>query len=145
MNVKKLSYFVLLSVLAGCNEPGDTSFGVSWENDDVEILQYTQDMSSYYFLRQKRSDIQMEALINGKLIMDNGCTVLEFATGNVTVIWPDNYSLENVNNTYRVSGNGIIVEEQDSLRLSGGFYSQVPDDFCSGSFWMVGDEIEVLE
>jgi len=135
-----------LLIFWGCDEPSDTEFNRVWENDVVEIFQYAQDGEEYFFLRQRTSNFQMDALITGEIDVQGGCTVLNYTTTDqATIIWPEDFNFEKINNSYRISGPDISIQPGDSLRISGGFYSQVPETFCTGSFWLAGNEVEVLD
>ncbi len=135
----------LLLLFGACNDDNISVFNQLWQNDDVEVFEYYRGDQVFYFMRQRTNNIQMEALINGKVSIQDGCTVLVGPYETATVIWPEEFRLEEANQLYRIRGKDIIIESGDSLRLSGGFYSQVPDSYCTGSFWLVGSEIEVLE
>ena len=136
----------LLFFITACNDSENSVFNHYWQNENVEVFHYAREGESQYFMRQREgSEIQMEALVIGRILIAGGCTLLEGPFDKVTVIWPVDFRMEEVNHAFRIRGNDVIIESGDSLRLSGGFYSKIPDSYCSGSFWLVGSEIEVLD
>ena len=145
LKMKSASLILLVvMILTACNDSGQTILNVIWQNDQVEVIQYDDNGSLFTFIRQKRSDASMDALNEGLFLVDGGCTVLQHNNQSPTLVWPAGFSVERVNGAYRISDGNLIIESGDSLQVSGGFYSQIPSTFCTGEFWLIGNELRVL-
>ena len=141
-----LTGIFLATQLSGCNNNDpDPGLVYVWQNNVVEILRFEDNGQPFFFMRQKNDNTVMEALTKGKLSISNGCTILQELDGETTLVWPEDFIIEKRDNRFTISDGDIILEAGDSLEVSGGFYSEIPDIYCSGKFWLIGAEIRVLD
>ena len=101
----------------------------------------------------------MEAEVFGTLALTDGCIYIESKEADTSylLIWPPGFKLVSENNMVTIhdkDGKGL-VNVGDRVRLSGGevkslsmldayVQEQLPAQ-CSGPYWIIGDEITVIE
>ena len=136
---RAVAVVAMLFVLAGC---------MSAQRDD-----------EVYFLREKQNDApDFLALLEGKLILDEGCLSIQSVDGGAryAAIWPFefDFSAESGNVEILNGDDQIVARVGNQLRVSGGELPNMSqEEFeqnylgafqCSGPYWLVNSDVKVL-
>jgi hypothetical protein len=110
-----------------------------------------------YFPVQKAGMDRMEAILEGKLELDNGCLRIKYFNDNYLLIWPYGFSLHTEGEEIQViDENGqVFASVGDKIRVGGGemkgenaseliekYYIETPlPEDCQGPYWVIGEVI----
>ncbi|HEY4663157.1 MAG TPA: hypothetical protein VIH07_05740 [Candidatus Humimicrobiaceae bacterium] len=110
-----------------------------------------------YFPVQKAGMARMEAILEGKLELDNGCLRIKYFDDNYLLIWPYGFSLRTEGEEIQViDENGqVFARVGDNIRVGGGeitgenakesiekYYIETPlPEDCQGPYWVVGEVV----
>lgn len=106
-------------------------------------------------------NVYLEALIKGKLVLENGCLRMSGVDGAVNgstflLIWDQKFSTRTKQGVVQVIDKGtgeILASVGDFVAIGGGFVDNptsrglrepIPDD-CPGSYWLVGESIKKID
>lgn len=104
-----------------------------------------------YFPRQAPTNVYMDALLEGTLILDpDGCLRIAGDSGDpILILWHHNFSLNFVEETIEVlNGDGqVVARVGEPVRMGGGETSAstvpgLPGGVCEGPFWALGDIVK---
>jgi len=111
--------------------------------------------ASFFPTQKESAPVYMDALLSDKpeelVVDDNGC----LRAGGYLLIWPYGFSLTDIDGVITVVDNTgkPVVNVGDKIEVSGGecagctsediakISTQLPNDRCSGPYWIVGNEI----
>lgn len=111
------------------------------------------DKDAPFFPVQKAGLEQMEALLEGKLEMDDGYLRVKYFDDNYLLIWPYGFSLRSVGDEIQIIDRDgqIVACVGDIVTVGGGETTaevvekaigrRLPDD-CEGPYWLVGDVLD---
>jgi len=106
-------------------------------------------------------EVHLEALINGKLVLENGCLRVSGVAGAVNgstflLIWDQRFSTrteQGIVQVIDVSTGEVLASVGDFVAVGGGFVGNptsrglkepIPDE-CPGSYFLVGESIKKIE
>lgn len=150
LNIVLLPPALFILLLAACQPSGSPSGRV--ENFSL------RDRGTLWFPRQPETDVHMTALLEGQLILDNGClraTTEGYEESGFLVIWPagaaPRFLGDGTIEVLDVSGE-IVTRVGEPISLGGGamesdesmrFWEQqiegLPIEGCPGPYWVAGE------
>ena len=130
-------------------------------NDNSTSISSSTSSSTPFFPVQKAGLSRMEALLEGRLELDNGCLRVKYSDGNYLgnylLIWPHGFSLHTKGEEIQVIDiNGqIVARVGDKITVGGGeipgegakelieesIVDQPLPDNCTGPYWIVSNVI----
>jgi len=162
------------NILMFINEPGKRAIDHAVENGFVKIPEYVvieaipewgsepEEPPSLgdHFPRQKHSIGSMEALMEGELVLENGCLRVKVSNvyasddePSVLIIWDLRFSTRTEERVVQLidtlTGN-VLASVGDFVSMGGGFISPptylglvdpVPEE-CPGPYWLVGEFVK---
>ena len=109
-----------------------------------------------FFPVQRGGLDQMDALLEGRLELDNGCLRVKYFDDNYLLIWPHGFSLRTEGKEIQVidSDGQLVARVGDRMKVSGGEVHAEFDEFiaeeiigqplldnCTGPYWIVSEVI----
>lgn len=136
-NIPVLLFMVIF--MSGCSRDSNITTFTSDPTSDIIFPRQAPPIDGEY--------VFMEALIHGKLIVDNQCLVLATDTdGFVTPIWPDYYHLVfNKDELHIVRDSKTEIIIGNLVKLGGGMTDDLTESDvvvspkCPKPFWIVGE------
>lgn len=123
-------------------------------NDNSTSISSSTSSSTPFFPVQKAGLGRMEALLEGKLVLDNGCLRVKYFDDNYLLIWPYGFSLRTKGKEIQVvdSDGQVVARVGDKITVGGGevpgegvkefieesITGQPLPDNCTGPYWIVG-------
>ncbi|HNB55295.1 MAG TPA: LysM peptidoglycan-binding domain-containing protein, partial [Anaerolineales bacterium] len=138
---------------------GDRIF-IGWQDDlDPLSTEMPGEINAPHFPRQQPGLDQMEAILEGKLIVANGCLRIESFDAPISYlpIWPNGYGLGISSNEIKIAddtGEMIVARVGEGVSMGGGellsldglgeiTLQQIPGN-CSGPYWLVGAGTHII-
>ncbi|MDW7727590.1 MAG: hypothetical protein SCH70_10885 [Candidatus Methanoperedens sp.] len=114
----------------------------------------TSSSATPFFPTQKNyTELSMLALLEGKLLLEDGCLRVDDNYNSYLPVWPYGFSLNTdgdvVTEVIDATGHPV-ARVGDKIKLGGGeipheyivqYSAELPSDRCSGPYWIVGEVI----
>lgn len=115
----------------------------------------TSSSTPFFPVQNNPSEYRMTALLEGELVLEDGCLRVDDDYDNYLLVWPYGFSLS--------TGGGEVIQiiddtgqpiarVGDRVKVGGGecvkpcehiaqYSAELPSDHCSGPYWIVGEVI----